>query len=321
MKIVFENRKITLGAMTLALIFAIVVVSSFWPFILDPTRISTDEFITDQLLNGAITISTTVAMMFISQAANAQNEKSEIARAKVEFRTSIARIKDRTPFYQWVRKVLQPGDREDMARKGMERLDVPWPVYSLCEAEIRALTVAQKYGETFYKPLTKRQIEGVLALKRQVNGTRFVSPNYYTSWKSWMAGKNLSQIAAKEGAKKASTVVFQLALKMTMTFIGSAILVSLVRDLTQEGGNTAQAWMRFLSRMFAFVTSAFLGYFTGCKLNDLDAFYIEKRVEVHTLYIEDKGFVPEDEAKLAFIERVAKEQVLPPPEGDGDGRR
>ena len=95
-----------------------------------------------------------------------------------------------------------------------------------------------------------------------------------------------------------------------MTFIFSAILASLVRDLAQEGGSSAQAWMRFLSRMFAFITSSFLGFTLGCKMNDLDAFYILKRVEVHTLYLEDKDFKPVDEDKQAFIERVKKEQVL-----------
>ena len=88
------------------------------------------------------------------------------------------------------------------------------------------------------------------------------------------------------------------------------ILASLVRDLTQEGGFTAQAFMRFLSRIFAYITSSFLGYLLGCKMNDLDAFYITKRVEAHTLFLEDKTFEYVDEGKLEYIERVRKEQLL-----------
>lgn len=310
MKNLFVNKKILLGGMTMVLILAIIVVSSFWPFILDPSRIGTTEFITDQMIIMSITISVTVSMMFISQASNAQNPKSELAKAKVDFEISIKKIVEHTVFYQWIKKVLQPQDRMDIAEKGMLELGIDFKVWSLSDVEIKSLTVAQKFGDTFYKPLTPRQIKGVFALKKKVKEIKFVSPNYYTSYKSYMANKNLSEIAASENAKKILTIIFQLTLKIAMTFIGAAILASLVRDLTQEGGSTAQSWMRFLSRMFSFITSSFLGYLLGCKLNDLDAFYIKKRIEAHTLYLEDKNFKPVDEAKEAFIERVKKEQVL-----------
>ena len=310
MKTVFTNKKIMLGWLTLVLVLAIIIVSSFFPFILDPKRLGTKEFITDQMIIMAITITAAISTMFISQASNAQNPKSEIAKAKVSFDISLHRIVEHTVFYQWVKRVLQKQDRQDIAEKGMLRLGVDFKVWNLTDAEIRSLTVAQKIGDTFYKPLTITQIKGIFELKKRVSNVKFVSPNYYTSYKSWMADKNLSEIASSENAKKISTVIFQLTLKILISFIGAAILASLVRDLAQEGGNTAQAWMRFLSRMFAFVTSSYLGYMLGCKMNDLDAFYITKRVEAHTLFLEDKNFKPVDEDKEAFIERVKEENIL-----------
>lgn len=308
MKKVFDNKKLLLGFLTMVVILAIIVVSSFWPFILDLSRVGTTEFITDQMIIMAITISVTIAMMFIAQASNAQNPNSELAKAKVEFMNSIKKIVNHTWFYQWIKRVLQPNDRKDIAEKGMLKLGVPFAVYELSDAEIRSLEKPQKFGDTFYKSLTKKQIEGVLSLKKQVASIKFVSPNYYTSFKSCMIDKNLSQIASGENKKKVFTVIFQLTLKIVMSFIFAAILASLVRDLAQEGGSTAQSWMRFLSRAFAFITSSFLGYALGCKLNDLDAFYINKRVEAHTLYLEDKDFKPVDEAKEEFIERVLNEE-------------
>lgn len=308
MKTVFANKKILLGGLTLVLILAIIVVSSFWPFILDPSRIATKEFITDEMIIMAITISVTISMMFISQASNAQNPKSELAKAKVSFEVSIKRIVEHTIFYQWIKRVLQPNDRKDIAEKGMLKLGVDFKVWDLSDTEIRSLTVAQKFGDTFYKPLTENQIKGIFALKNRVRDIKFVAPNYYTSYRSWMSNKNLSEIAASENSKKIFTVIFQLALKITLTFIGAAILGALVRDIAQEGGSTAQAWMRFLSRMFAFITSSFLGYMLGAKLNDLDAFYIEKRIEAHNMYLEDKDFKPVDEAKEAFKQRCLDEE-------------
>lgn len=308
MKKVFDNKKLLLGFLTMVVILAIIVVSSFWPFILDLSRVGTTEFITDQMIIMAITISVTIAMMFIAQVSNAQNPNSELAKAKVEFMNSIKKIVNHTWFYQWIKRVLQVNDRRDIAEKGMMKLGVPFAVYELSDTEIRSLEKPQKFGDTFYKSLTKKQIEGVLSLKKHVSSIKFVSPNYYTSFKSLMIDKNLSEIARGENKKKIFTVIFQLTLKIVMSFIFAAILASLVRDLAQEDGSNAQTWMRFLSRTFAFITSSFLGFTLGCKLNDLDAFYITKRVEAHTLYLEDKDFKPIDEAKQEFIERVLNEE-------------
>lgn len=306
LKSIIDNRKITLGAMTLLLILAIIIVSSFWPFILDPKRIGTAEFWTDELIIIAITIASLISMMFISQASNAQDARSEVAKAKVEFDKSIKRISNHTKFFQWIKKVLQPNDRKDIAEQGMIKLGIDTRVFYLTDTEIRALTVAQKFDGVFYKALTKEEIEKVIELKEQVKKIRFVSPSYYTTYNSIAAHKNLSQIAANESRKKIFTVIFHLTFKIIVSFTIAAIFTSLVIDLASDQ-SAAQAWMRFLSRLMAFISSAFLGYLTGCKVNDLDAFYILKRVEVHTLYLEDIEFKPVDEGKEEFKKRVLEE--------------
>ena len=50
MKKLFANKKIVLGVMTSLMILAIIAVSSFFPFILDPRKLNTTEFITNQLI-------------------------------------------------------------------------------------------------------------------------------------------------------------------------------------------------------------------------------------------------------------------------------
>lgn len=310
MKKILDNKKIVLGVLSMLLILAIVIVSSFFPFVLDFSRVGTDEFITDQMIIMAITIAATVGMMFIAQSSNAQNPLSEIAKAKVKFMASLDKITNHTIFFQWIKRVLQERDRKDIAEKGMLRIGVPFEVYLLQDSEILTLNEPQKINGIFYKALTEKQIKAVLNLKKRVANIKFVSPNYYTSFKSLMIDKNLSEIASSENKKKITIVLFELTFKIIVSFIGAAIFISLVRDLTQDGGFTAQAFMRFLSRMFAYTTSSFLGYMLGCKMNDLDAFYISKRVEAHTLYLEDKDYKYVDEAKLEYIERVKKEQLL-----------
>lgn len=307
MKIVFENKKVTLGLATVGLIVAIIVVSSFWPFILDPSRILTSEWLSDELIITVITISVTIAMMSVAQAANAAKDKSELAKAKVEFAESMKRIDDRAALFQWIKKVLQPADRREIAEREMAKLLIPYAVYELEEPEILALTKAQKYGDRFYGPYSEASLKEVIRLKKRIAGRKFVSPNYYTSVKALGTTMTLSEQAANESKKKTLTIVVDLGTRILLTWVGASILGSLVRDLTQQGGSTAEAWMRFLSRMFAFGSSVYLGYFMGCKMNDIDAYYIRKRVEVHTMYRQDRDFKPVDESKEAFKERVMGE--------------
>ena len=56
-----------------------------------------------------------------------------------------------------------------------------------------------------------------------------------------------------------------------------------------------------------------MGYLVGCQMNDIDAEYIEMRIAVQNMFLQDKEFKPMDqqeEAKQAFIERVKKENSL-----------
>lgn len=301
MKKRFENKKIVFGMATIGLIFAIIIVSSFWPFILDPKRIMTEEFLTDELIISAIVLSVTIAALTIAQAANAQNPNSEIAKSKVEFKGSLDKIPNHSILFQWIKRVLQPRDKKEIAEREMAKLLIPLEIYNLEEADILTLTTPQSINGKYYGPYDIERLRAVIKLKKKIGKIRFVSPNYYTSVKSIDSDKTLSELAKSENIKKIMSIIIDLSTRIIMTWVFASILGSLVRDLTQDGGNTAQAWMRFLSRMFAFGQSCFLGYTMGCKLNDLDAFYILKRVEIHTLFLEDKNFIYIDESKELYL--------------------
>ena len=98
-----------------------------------------------------------------------------------------------------------------------------------------------------------------------------------------------------------------------MSLVLTMICVSLVFDTTQGGQDQATAWLKFASRMFAMLTSAFLGFNVGCQMNDIEAHYIELKCFVHDRFIEDKNFVPKTQQELAkedFKERVKEETIL-----------
>lgn len=302
-----ENKKILLGLLTVTLIFAIIIVSSFWPFIFDPSRIGTMSFLTDQMIIAAITIATTVTLLFMAKAGNAQNPKSKIAMAKVAFAQSLARIAKHTFLYKWIEEVMQPRDRMDVAKKGMLRLGVNFRIWDLTDTEICSLYETREIDGKKYKALTKAQIKGLMRLRKSVKHMHFVKPQYYTDCESYMNDKNLSQIASGENTKKVLLIVFDLFSRMLLTFMTASIFTSLVLDLTEQGGGNATAWLCFLSRMSAFVSSMLAGYMMGCKANDTDAFYINKRVEAHTMYLEDRNFKPIDD-DVVEIEKPREEK-------------
>lgn len=304
------NKKVVLGIFTLLLIVAIICVSSFIPFIIDPTRFMNNTFLTNELIIIAITLSSTITVMFIAQASNMDNPKSDICKARVEFAKSVDTIDDLTKFYQWIKKVLRVRDKEEIIEREMNKLGVEPKVYFLDNNQIKELAVnPQKFDDVFYKRLDETIVKEVLKLKKKINKLSFVEPNYYTTVKSIAPNKTNSEKASSEGKKKVLYIAVNLTTKVILTLVFAMIITSLVVD-TQTAPSQAQAWLDFLSRMFAFVSSAFLGWLVGSKLNDIDAFYILNRVEAHRLYKEDKDFKKVDEAKEEYIERVKKESLL-----------
>ena len=79
-----RNRKVLLGGAALACFVGIIAICSFFPFIIDPSRWKTKEFLSDQLIASAISIFSIVCVMYMAQASNASNERSNICKARVK---------------------------------------------------------------------------------------------------------------------------------------------------------------------------------------------------------------------------------------------
>lgn len=306
------NKKVFLGIATLLLIFAIVAVSSFIPFILDPSKFSDKayltKFITDECIIVAITIATTISTMFIAQASNSANPKSELAKSRSKFLESVEKITSITKFYQWIVRVLRVKDINEIIDREMLKIGVKRAVYELENSEIELLTQdAQKINDIFFKKIDKNTAKRVLTLKKKVAHFKFVSPNYYTTIKSYDKNKTNSEIAVNENKKKTLTIVVQLTTRILLTLIVAFIFAMLVFDKNSDLG-MAQKWLDFLSRMFAFVSSAFMGYLLGSKLNDMEAYYINNKVDTQRMFMEDTEFKEIDEDKQAFIDRCRREE-------------
>lgn len=310
----YMNRKILLGVSSLLICVALIAICSFVPFIIDPKQWQTVEFLTDELIIVAIVIFAMVATMFIGQASNAQNEESNLAKARASFFESVKRILNILFFSQWIKKVLQPKDIENMHQRIMRQVGIEdFSVLKLEYAEINALLeTPQKYGDRYYKGLSKEQIKTVIDIKNGKYKVVLVEPEYYLSVKNLIDPRTITERSSKEGLKKGLYLTRSVVSRVVLTVITAMIFASLMRDLGAEG-DAAEATMKFISRLWAMISSAFMGYIVGCQINDIDAEYINMRVTVHNMYLQDKDFKPMDEqeeAKQQFIERVKKENVL-----------
>lgn len=307
------NKKIILGLLAILFASVFIVITSFVPFVITKEKLTSEKFWTDELIIVAITIFSMMAAMFVGQASNAQDPRSLIARAKVEFVNSFALIVNMNAFCQWIKKVLQPQDIQSIKERELRKIGIDdYSVLQLEDAEIEELSKnAQKYNGRYYSRITPKQAEKVLKLKDGVKRIHLVEPGYYLTVSSIETDKTDSEKSGREQFVKTIKLVFSVISKIMLTLIPAVIFAALARDLSEgAGADKAEAWATFISRMFALVSSAFMGFIVGCQMNDIDADYINLKTRIHKRYIQDKDFVPisqQEEAKQEYIKRVKKE--------------
>lgn len=316
------NKKILLGVSALLIAVAFIGITSFVPFVITSEKLTSEKFWTDELIVVAIAIFAMVSVMFVGQASNAQDARSELSKSKVEFKESISLITDVNAFFQWVKKVLQPQDIQSIKERELRRIGIDdYTVLYLEDHQIKELAKnAQKFQYThdkktetrYYSKITEQQAKFILDLKDGVKKVNLVEPGYYLSVSSIEIDKTDSEKSGRESAKKTIKLAFSIISKVILILIPAMIFAALARDLTQEGADLTEAFATFASRIWTLISSAFMGYIVGCQMNDIDADYIRLRIRVHTRYIQDKDFKPmsqQEIAKQEFVERVKKEQV------------
>ena len=312
-----SNYKMVLGIAALICCVGVIALCSFFPFIIDPSRWQTKEFLSDELIIVAICVFSIVCVMFIGQASNSMNPNSKIARARVRFQTSVARVDGNlSAFSQWVKQVLQPSDIRSEREKLLAKEGIDdYSVLDLEDSEIKALIgQPQKYGDRFYKGLSKRQAKAVISAKRFK--MKLVDPQYYFSCSAIGSAQTISRKSGSEARRKNTLLGFSIASKVIMTVVIAMIFASLIYDTaTGSGVDQASAWLKFASRMTSMATSSFMGFMIGSQMNDIDADFINVRCLVHDMFVQDKGFKPktqQEEAKEEFVKRVQAETLQLP---------
>lgn len=309
------NRKIILGVTALIIALATICVSSFVPYMFKPENLRSYKFITDLVINCAIVILAMVSTIFIGQASNAQNPKSNIAKAIVKFRESLELVKQEgiRKFKLWIKKVQQPSDIQEIKNEILFEHGIEDPtILNLTIADVKSLVSGPKeFNKIPYPSITEEQAEVIIKLKTKGIRVKLVPPEYYVNVKNLTDSRTKTQRAANEGVKKASKLLVSVGSKLVLTIVFSSIFAMLAKDLTQSVSKL-DAIVTLFFRLLNFFTSVFMGYLVGCQINDLDSEYITMREEVHREFLEDKEFV----VKSVKEEALEEIQANSPPEPD-----
>lgn len=309
----YMNRKILLGSISIVLCVALIAVCSFIPLIVRPQL--DREFWINEALIVAITIFSLISAMFIGQASNAQDERSNLAKARASFLETKKKIININAFSQWIKKVMQPNDVNAVKERKMREVGIEdYSVLDLEYAEIKSLLeTPQKYNGRFYKGISKRQINALLKIKRNGVNVSLVEPDYYLYAKSISDNRTITERSSKEGIKKSLFLTRSIIFKVLITLVVAVIIALFAIGDKSDPNWWKEAILQFIARLWALVSSSFMGYIVGCQVNDIDASYIEMRIVVQNMFLQDKEFKPidiQEEAKQEFIDRVKEEQVL-----------
>jgi len=309
------NKKILLGSSSILTCLALIILCSFISINFNLDNLGKGDFWVNQAFIITITIFSLISVMFIGQAGNAQDEKSNLAKARVSFFSNVIKIININAFGQWIKNILQPRDIKAIKERKMRMVGIEdYSILDLEYSQIKALLeTPQKYGDKYYKGISKKQIDTILEIKRKGIKVELVEPDYYLTVKSITNNRTITERSSKEGYKKSLFLARSVIFKVLITLLSAMIITAFFYEASKSDMGDPKVWGQLVARLLALVSSSFMGYIVGCQINDIDAEYIEMRIVVQNMFLQDKEFKPidsQEEARKEFIERVKEEQVL-----------
>lgn len=299
-----SNKKVILGGATVLMTAAIIGVSSFFPFVIDPSGWQNVDFLTKEIIIAVIVVAGTISSMFIGQAKNGEDPRSNLAKANRQFISTYESVKPRASgFRQWVRKVMEPADKKDRMERLFAKYGIKQPsVVELERSEIKSLINGPKeINGKKYMSITKRQYRFIMNVLDGRYEIRYVSPDYYMTTTSIASSKNRSEKAGKETMTKTVMLGTNLVSRIVRSMLFGATFASLIYDSASAGSEAEQAmaWLTFISRMGSLCMSCFSGYILGSKNNDVDAEFVKLKESVLADFLADTKFVEKTDDEIA----------------------
>lgn len=308
----FLNKKMLLGITAVVMGVAIIFVCSIVPLAIDPSQWNSAGFISDEIINVALVIMGEVSLIMIGQSYNAATDVSKLAKARVSFNQSLEENigKTITAFDQWIRQVLEPHDQQDKYERLMNYEGLENHKYlDLDRSELETLRKhAIKKEEVYYRQLNKRQYQLIIDILDGKQTIHFIDASSWRKNSKFDTDKTPSEKMANQQKKTTNTVLISVISKSIMVVASGLVFGALIPTGTDQ--TVGQTLIKLFTRLFCFSSSAFMGFFVGCQINDIDADYLMEKVNIHIAYKTDINFKPLSEQELAkkeFVEYVKKE--------------
>lgn len=317
-KNIARSKKLVLGVLSFLLVLAVIVVSAFSELTMNPSNWKSSAFISKELIQVAIAVMSMVCFINIGKSGNDLDSRSNIARARKEFMESIDKIKSKgvNGFLQWVKHTKQKNDQQDENESLLHSVGITNLAYlDLSYNELEAL-LAQPYskelpsGKTYFNQINKEQYETILKIKNGKNAIPFINPTEYLVLSKGSRIVSDSRKLSQQAKKETMTMVVDVGSRMVSVLMFGMIMGAFVVESLSEDADITRNLMDLFTRLSTALTSAFMGYMSGCKLNDITAEYINIKIAVHLQYLDDREFKPLSEQEIAkrnFAEFVKKE--------------
>lgn len=308
----YSNKKSILGVLAVLLGVAVIFVTSIVPLAIDPSKWNTREFISNEIVQVAITLLGEVSCIMTAQAVNGSDPRSKLAKAKVRFNESLDKnVGDRVfAFTQWVRYVLQPKDLSDKYFRLLRSAGIENKAYlNLSRSDLKScLNAPMKIDDKFYRQINPKQYKLLIEILNGKHGIDFVSPETYLKLSKLDLDKNSSEKLSNQ-TKKTTLMMLNSIVRKTLSVLAVGLVFGALIP-TGVDKTVGETLTTLFSRLMTFGSASFVGYFVGCEINDVNAEYIEERILTHIKFKEDKTFVPKTEEEIAkqeFKLRVKKE--------------
>lgn len=317
-KNIARSKKLVLGVLSFLLVLAVIVVSAFSELTMNPSNWKSSAFISKELIQVAIAVMSMVCFINIGKSGNDLDSRSNIARARKEFMESIDKIKSKgvNGFLQWVKHTKQKIDQQDENESLLHSVGITNLAYlDLSYNELETL-LSQPYskelpsGKTYFNQINKEQHDTILKIKNGKNAIPFINPTEYLVLSKGSRVVSDSRKLSQQAKKETMTMVVDVGSRMVSVLMFGMIMGAFVVESLSEDADITRNLMNLFTRLSTALTSAFMGYMSGCKLNDITAEYINIKIAVHLQYLDDREFKPLSEQEIAkrnFAEFVKKE--------------
>lgn len=165
-------------------------------------------------------------------------------------------------------------------------------------------------GKTYFNQINKEQHDTILKIKNGKNAIPFINPTEYLVLSKGSRVVSDSRKLSQQAKKETMTMVVDVGSRMVSVLMFGMIMGAFVVESLSEDADITRNLMNLFTRLSTALTSAFMGYMSGCKLNDITAEYINIKIAVHLQYLDDREFKPLSEQEIAkrnFAEFVKKE--------------